>query len=173
MMIHGQDPECLFHKLKILQVKSDESTVLPLGIIQRLHNLKKLVLQELKDLKYMWEQNSKLNLMLPAVSFQNLTILEVNGCHTLENIVTSSMAKSLVNLIKMSIWDCTKITEVVGNQGEVTEDKIIFSNLKSLSLLQLPSLTSFCSWSFILEFPSLKEIDVDLCMNMKFSLEET
>ncbi|KAL5783737.1 hypothetical protein ACOSP7_008766 [Xanthoceras sorbifolium] len=215
MMIHGQDPECLFHKLKILQVKSDESTVLPLGIIQRLHNLemlslckssykemfscgevqnqeatlakiKKLDLQELKDLKYIWEQNSKLdlilqnlevltvtgcysliNLMLPSISFQNLTILEVDGCHTLENIVTSSMAKSLVNLVKMSIQDCAKITEVVGNQGEITEEKIIFSNLKSLSLLHLPNLTSFCPWNFILEFPSLKEIDVSLCLNIK------
>ncbi|TXG65483.1 hypothetical protein EZV62_006758 [Acer yangbiense] len=195
MMWQGQVPESLFVKLKILEVRDDDSTNLPLCIIQRFQNLetlslvfssykeifsngedqtrvaaptkiKTLYLSQLDDLKYMWKQNFKLDLILqnlealniwgcnslinvmpPSASFQNLTVMEVEGCSSLINIGTSSAAKSLVQLTQMRIEKCKKITEVVGNHGDVTEDEIIFPKLKSLSLLDLPSLTSFCSWN--------------------------
>ncbi|KAK2640390.1 hypothetical protein Ddye_028185 [Dipteronia dyeriana] len=147
--------------------------------------IKKLVLRELKDLKYMWKQDSKLDfiiqnlevlqvwycdslihLMSPSASFQNLTVLEVKYCRNLTNFITSSTAKSLVQLIQMSILNCKKMTEVVGNQG-VIEDRIIFSKLKSLSLQFLPNLRSFCSVNSTLEFPSLEELTMTGCPRMK------
>ncbi|KAL5845722.1 hypothetical protein ACOSQ3_009246 [Xanthoceras sorbifolium] len=223
VMWQGHVSECLFQKLKILEVVYDESAVLPLGIIQKFQNLDKLslsngsykeifsygdlfiwfmqtlaaqavtpiklktlFLKRLRNLKCMWKQDSKLDLILqnleeltvfwchgliilmpPSASFQNLTILEVNYCNSLEIMVTSSTAKSLVKLTKMDISYCKNITEVVGNQGDVTGDKIIFNSLKSLSLRQLPRLTSFCSWNCTLEFPSLEELNVSSCPNMK------
>ncbi|KAL5769653.1 hypothetical protein ACOSP7_013807 [Xanthoceras sorbifolium] len=48
-----------------------------------------------------------------------------------------------------------------------SEDKIIFSSLKSLSLEFLIGLKSFCSWNFTLEFPSLEELTVFSCPNIK------
>ncbi|KAL5786635.1 hypothetical protein ACOSQ2_009027 [Xanthoceras sorbifolium] len=92
---------------------------------------------------------------------------QVGGCNSLENLVTSSTAKTLVKLKKMDIFSSTNITEVVGNQGDVIDDKIIFNSLKSLSLKGLPSLTNFCSWNCTLEFPSLEELNVSHCPKMK------
>ncbi|KAL5825165.1 hypothetical protein ACOSQ3_021228 [Xanthoceras sorbifolium] len=216
MMWEGQIPESLFHTLKILEVQNDKSTVLPLDIIQRFHNLKKLLLdggsyeeifsyQEIQKqvgtlakmkeldhdgldgLKYMRIQSGlnlvlqnlevlevmgcvsliNLNLTLSSASFQNLTALKVNRCKSLTDMVISSTAKSLVQLIEMSIWNCEKIIEVVGDQGDVTDNKIIFCKLKSLSLYDLPNLTSFCFGNFSLEFPSLEELIVNNCPKMK------
>ncbi|KAK3198744.1 hypothetical protein Dsin_022159 [Dipteronia sinensis] len=80
---------------------------------------------------------------------------------------TSPVAKSLVQLTEMSISYCRKITEVIGNHGDVILDEISFTKLKSLKLQKLPSLTSFCSGNFILKFPSLETLDVIGCPNMK------
>ena len=217
MLWQGQFQESLFDTLKILQVWYDESTVLPFGIIQRCQNLENLLLYEssykeifpygedqtrakiktlnlscLKDLKYIWKQNSKLDLNIqnlevlkvwachslinlmppptsfqnPSTSFQNLTSLEVQGCNSLINIGTYSVAKSLVQLTEMSISNCKKITEVIGNHGDVIEDEIIFRKLKSLMLLGLPRLASLCSWNFTLKFPYLETLTVYYCPNM-------
>lgn len=98
-------PEHLFRKLKVLNVTyDDESAVFPLGLLQRVHNLGKLLLSyssykeicsseevekhagrlahikalklnKLSDLTHMWKQDSKLDLML-----QNLEILEIKYC---------------------------------------------------------------------------------------------
>ncbi|KAK2640398.1 hypothetical protein Ddye_028193 [Dipteronia dyeriana] len=215
MMWKGQVPESLFDKLKTLEVYDDDLTGLPLCIIQRFQNLeklsidttsyqeifsngedqtqsatpakiKKLYISQLDDVKYMWKQDFKLDLILqnledlnilgcdslinvmpPSASFQNLTVMEVGRCSSLINIGTSSAAKSLVQLTQMTIRWCKNIIEVVGNHGDVTEDEIIFPKLKSLSLLFLPSLTSFCSWNVTLQFPSLEELIVDYCRQMK------
>ncbi|KAK2637734.1 hypothetical protein Ddye_025529 [Dipteronia dyeriana] len=141
--------------------------------------MRKLFLSRLNDLNYMWKQDSRLDLVLqnlevlevdkcgslitlmaPFASFQNLTILEVKSCKNLMNLVTSSTAKSLVQLIKMKISHCYKITEVIENQEDRAEDTIIFSKLKSLSLKSLLCLRSFCSGNYILEFPSLEKLSV-------------
>ncbi|KAI9184865.1 hypothetical protein LWI28_001922 [Acer negundo] len=215
MMWQGQVPESLFVKLKILDVYFDDSTCLPLCIIQRFQNLeklsidtssykeifsngedqtqaatptriKKLYLSQLDDVKYMWKPdfkldlilqnlealnirwcNSLINVMPPSASFQNLTVMQVVDCRSLINIGTSSAVKSLVQLSEMTILLCKNIIEVVGNHGDVTDDEIIFPKLKRLSLRDLPSLTSFCSWKVTLQFPSLEELIVVKCPQMK------
>ncbi|KAK2640737.1 hypothetical protein Ddye_022500 [Dipteronia dyeriana] len=205
IMWQSQVSECFFHKLKILEVANDESTVLPLSIIQRFPNLemlsleessyeeiflykdvqgtpakmKKLVLYILKDLKYIWKQDSRLDLILqnlevlrvgscdslinllpPSASFQNLTILEVVSCSSLKYMGTSSTAKSLVQLIKMSISYCEKMTEVVGNQGDLMEDKIIFSNLKKeLEVFKSPDIKIFSRGDLTTQI--LREVKID------------
>ncbi|KAK2640403.1 hypothetical protein Ddye_028198 [Dipteronia dyeriana] len=148
--------------------------------------IKTLRLVHLQDLKYMWKHdfkldvilqnlevlnirdcNSLINVMPHSASFQNLTVMEIESCSSLINIGTSSAAKSLVQLTQMTIWGCANIIEVVGNHGAVTEDEIILPKLKSLSLKYLPSLRSFCSWNVNLEFPSLEELIVYKCPQMK------
>ncbi|TXG65311.1 hypothetical protein EZV62_006586 [Acer yangbiense] len=107
----------------------------------------------------------------PSTSFQNLTSLQVMSCNSLINMGTSTVAKSLVQLTEMSISSCEKLTEVIGNHGDVIEDEIIFRKLKSLDLLGLPSLTSFYSLNCTLKFPSLETLTVTRCPNLKiFSL---
>ena len=100
-------------------------------------------------------------------SFQNLTTLEVKRYQNLMNFVTSSTAKCLVWLVKMRIMHYYLIEEVVENQEDQIDDKIIFSKLECLSLESLPSLTSFCSGNYTLEFPSLEKLTVEGCHEMK------
>ncbi|TXG59161.1 hypothetical protein EZV62_016990 [Acer yangbiense] len=155
------------------------------GAVKEHPQIKHLVLSGLFDLKQIWKQGSKIhlnfqnleilevrscfnliNLMPSSASFQNLLILEVWGCDGLKNLLTSSTAKSLVLLKKLEVFDCKILTEVVANEGAVPEE-IVFGNLKSLSLVYLQSLASFCSTKHILNFPILESLVVNECPKMK------
>ena len=107
------------------------------------------------------------NLVPSSVSFQKLTNLEILMCQGLINLVTSSTAKSLVQLKKMSVSKCERITEVVAGEGVETNEVITFNHLTYLKLDCLPNLTSFCSRSYSFEFPSLEEVIVSKCPEMK------
>ncbi|KAL5823719.1 hypothetical protein ACOSQ4_021619 [Xanthoceras sorbifolium] len=124
-----------------------------------------LILQNLKTL-YVNECNSLVTLMPASASFQNLKGLSVWRCNGLISLVSSSTAKTLVQLEEMSIDECYVMTEIVAN-GDVKEDNIVFSKLKSLSLIGLSSLTSFCSVNCTLNFPSLNYLHLSKCPKMK------
>lgn len=147
---------------------------------------KTAVLHYLSHLQSLWEQDSQMdkimqnfevllvcrcngliNLIPPAGSFQNLTNLHVYGCHGLETIVTFSMAKSLVNLESMSITWCGGLMEVIQNQGEITEEKIVLSNLRILELGAVDKLTSFYSSNLTLELPFLEELQLHGCKKLE------
>ena len=104
-----------------------------------------------------------INLVPSLASFQNLTTLEVTHCNRLKNVLTSSIAKSLMRLRQMKIESCRMITEIV----MAKDDVIAFCELKELKLLNLKSLTSFCTSSCAFKFPSLERLLVDDCPSMK------
>ncbi|KAB9241441.1 hypothetical protein FH972_027013 [Carpinus fangiana] len=110
-----------------------------------------------------------LKMLVPSsVSFQNLSRLEILKCHGLINLVASSTAKSLVQLKKLSVSECKTIKEIVsGDRGEGNDQVITFSKLTSLKLDCLPQLSNFCSGGYSLEFPSLEEVIVSKCQEMK------
>ncbi|KAL5825707.1 hypothetical protein ACOSQ3_021770 [Xanthoceras sorbifolium] len=192
----------------------ETSVVFPLGILQRFPSLEELILEDssyeeilsceeiekytemlaqikrldlkgLDNLKQMWKQGSKLDLLrnlqslqvdqcnslialVPtSASFQNLRSMEVSGCNGLRSLVTATVAKSLVQLETMRISNCNKMTEIVVN-GEVEEEEIIFSKLQTLCLTNLLNLMSFCSGNYTLNFPALDELDVTECPKMMF-----
>ncbi|KAK2633598.1 hypothetical protein Ddye_028435 [Dipteronia dyeriana] len=191
--------EEFFCNLKFLQVYNDKSVVLfPLRILKRFRHLHELHLRysSYKEI-FLYEENethvgvdSKLEMVLSklerltvgdcqnliqlvpsSTSFQNLTVLKVWNCDGLKNLMTSSTAKRLVQLREMAIGSCKSMIEVVAKGGDVTEDKIIFSRLRTLGLGALPSLSCFCSENYTFELPSLEEIIVYACPEMKhFSL---
>ncbi|KAK3200407.1 hypothetical protein Dsin_023822 [Dipteronia sinensis] len=103
-----------------------------------------------------------------STCFQNLTVLKVKSCNGLKNLMTYSTAKWLVQLGEMEIASCKSMIEVVAKGGDVTEDKIIFSKLRTLTLDDLPSLSCFCSENYTFELPSLEEIIVYDCPEMKY-----
>ena len=106
-----------------------------------LPQLKELQLFDLPLLKHLWKEDPKPSsifhnlenlyvslcgklkkLVPPSVSFQNLTNLEILKGHGLINLVTSSTAKSLVQLKKVIVSECERIAEVVvGKGGEAGE----------------------------------------------------
>jgi hypothetical protein len=124
------------------------------------------ILQNLEALEV--SQCGKLKLLVPSsVSFQNLTTLEISKCHGLINLVTVSTAKSLVQLKKLSVSECKRITEIVAREGIEVNEMINFNKLTSLKLEYLPNLTIFCSGNYSFAFPCLEEVIVRQCPEMK------
>ncbi|KAB5529223.1 hypothetical protein DKX38_019304 [Salix brachista] len=128
------------------------------------------LLQNLETLEVRFCDNL-INFAPSASSFGNLTALEVEDCKALKYLVTSSTARSLVQLSVMSIKECKMVTEIVASNGDEAGNEIIFRKLESLKLDCLASLTSFCSLDFTFRFPRLTEVIVTNCPKMKtFSL---
>ncbi|KAL5756997.1 hypothetical protein ACOSQ2_021743 [Xanthoceras sorbifolium] len=216
MIWQSQFPVHLFPKLQFLKVRDDESSFLPLGILERFHNFKKLKLKSswykeiflyeeikkhaetfrqikslylsgLRNLKQIWKEDSKMDLILqkleflevascrsliilmpPSACFENLKVLKVAHCDRLLSLVAASTTKSLMRLEELSICDCQEMTEIIANEGDEMEGEIVFSNLKSLELERLTNLTSFCSVSYTFNFPMLEKLTMEECPNMKF-----
>jgi len=151
-----------------------------------LARLKNLTIHAVHDIKHIWKQDhllapilhnlktlkvedchSLVSLAPSYVCFENLTTLDIQSCLGLLNLFTSSTAKSLVQLVKLTIAHCKKVTVVVARQGgDEADDEIIFSKLEYLELLDLQNLTSFCFENYAFRFPSLKEMVVEECPNM-------
>ncbi|XP_034708972.1 uncharacterized protein LOC117932033 [Vitis riparia] len=103
--------------------------------------------------------------------FKNLHSVEVRGCGNLIYLVTSSMAKTLVQLKVLTIEECKSVEEIVRyEEGEEPYD-IVFSKLQRLRLVNLQSLKWFCSTTCIFKFPSLEQFEVKGCPQMEVFCE--
>ncbi|KAL2336075.1 hypothetical protein Fmac_010521 [Flemingia macrophylla] len=112
---------------------------------------------------------SSASLVSCTMSFSNPTHLEVNECKELIYLLTSSTAKSLVQLETMKIIDCDSIEEIIvcNKEGdESTQEEIIFPHLNYLTLNRLPKLKNFFKGS--LGFPSLNHLKVTKCRMLKY-----
>ncbi|KAB2629132.1 disease resistance protein [Pyrus ussuriensis x Pyrus communis] len=108
-----------------------------------------------------------------AIRFQNLTTLEVVGCHSLKYLATYTIAKTLKRLREMSVGECERMTEIgattldgdnAGNDGEIS-----FCQLQRLNLFCLPSLQDFFSGNCVVKFPSLKTVNIYECPKLKIN----
>ncbi|KAG6646104.1 uncharacterized protein LOC122319131 isoform X2 [Carya illinoinensis] len=122
------------------------------------HNLQFLSLSGCGKLK---------NIVPSSVSLHNLRELAISDCHGLINLLTSSTAKTLVQLSRMTVTDCKRITEIVAMEDGEANVEITFKNLVCLELDGLPNLTHFCSRPYSFGFPSLIEVIVRCCPEMK------
>ncbi|RXH91585.1 hypothetical protein DVH24_020608 [Malus domestica] len=111
-----------------------------------------------------------------AIPFQNLTTLEVYGCHSLKYLATYTIAKTLKRLREMVVGNCERMTEIgattsdgddAGNDGEIS-----FCQLQRLELYKLPSLQDFFSGNCIVKFPSLKTVTIYECPKLKINSSE-
>ncbi|KAM5553559.1 hypothetical protein ABKV19_025670 [Rosa sericea] len=115
-------------------------------------NLEILKLEDCDSLK---------NLRSSAISFKNLTTLQVSRCKGLKYLISYSMAKSLMQLTKLEVQDCEEIIEILGsNENDDSDNEIEFRVLKHLELSALPSLRGFCSGTRIVKFPSLVKLSM-------------
>ncbi|CAJ2639485.1 unnamed protein product [Trifolium pratense] len=142
---------------------------------------------ELENLKQIWQEDfpldhpllqnleelfvrgcpSLINLVPASTFFTNLIILKVENCKELTYLITSSTAKSLVQLTTLKIMNCEKMLDVVKIDEEKAEENIIFENLEYLELSSLPSFRSFCYGKQTFIFPSFLRFIVKGCPQMK------
>ncbi|KAK2400421.1 hypothetical protein QL285_050127 [Trifolium repens] len=124
------------------------------------------LLQDLHEL-YVWDCPSLISLVPSSTSFTNLTILEVDNCTELNYLITSSTAKSLIQLKILRIMNCEKMLDVVKIDDEKAEEDIIFENLEIMEFISLSSLGSFCNGNQTFIFPSLLTFFVKECPKME------
>ncbi|XP_054793389.1 uncharacterized protein LOC129298976 [Prosopis cineraria] len=108
-----------------------------------------------------------MNLAPSTVSFTSLKGLTIRKCDGLVYLFTSSTAKSLSLLSKLSVKNCESIQEIVAKGDESDQDDIAFENLKELDLELLPRLDSFYPGTYNLKFPSLEQVSIYGCSRMK------
>ncbi|XP_028213987.1 uncharacterized protein LOC114396284 [Glycine soja] len=108
------------------------------------------------------------NLASSIVSYSYIKHLEVRNCRSMRNLMASSTAKSLVQLTTMKVFLCEMIVEIVAENEEEKVQEIEFRQLKSLELVSLKNLTSFCSSEKCdFKFPLLESLVVSECPQMK------
>ncbi|KAH9752594.1 Disease resistance protein [Citrus sinensis] len=83
---------------------------------------------------------------LKVESFNELKNIEVYNCDKLSNIFWLSTSKCLPRLERIAVINCSKMKEIfaIGEEVDNAIEKIEFVQLRSLSLGNLPEVTSFC-----------------------------
>ncbi|KAK2353849.1 hypothetical protein QL285_091433 [Trifolium repens] len=103
-----------------------------------------------------------------AMSFSYLKDLYINGCHELEYLFTSSVAKVLMHLERVMVKRSQSIKEIVAKEKDGTSSQgIKFEWLYCIHLDSLSSLECFYSGIDALELPSLSQVDVRQCPKMQ------
>ncbi|KDO36776.1 hypothetical protein CISIN_1g048566mg, partial [Citrus sinensis] len=83
---------------------------------------------------------------LKVESFNQLKNIEAYNCDKLSNIFWLSTTKCLPRLERIAVVNCSKMKEIfaIGEEVDNAIEKIEFAQLRSLSLGNLPEVTSFC-----------------------------
>ncbi|KAK7382138.1 hypothetical protein VNO80_00859 [Phaseolus coccineus] len=124
-------------------------------------HLQKLTLQELPQLKDVWERNGK-----GTQSFQNLKVVNVSECENLQTVFPLTLAKNLKKLDELEIVFCDGLHEIVRKE-EDTEAVFVFPCLTALYLGDLPELIYFYPESFTLKCPVLNKLFVWSCPELE------
>ncbi|KAA8524650.1 hypothetical protein F0562_011073 [Nyssa sinensis] len=112
-------------------------------------SLESFTIVRLDSIIEIWDNQSE--------SFSQLRTLNVRYCDNLRNVFSLSNVKNLMLLQEVEIIGCPKIEEILatgettkkhGQEGESNNAIITFPQLKTLKLVELPNLKSFCSSRF-------------------------
>jgi len=132
-----------------------------------------VVLDGLKNLKYIWKNSPWM-----VLEFPNLTKLSIGYCMSLEHAFSSSMVGSLLQLQDLYVSGCSNMEVIVKEANAVVEegeekcdDKvneiIMLPRLKSLKLEYLPSLKGFYLGNEAFSLPSLDTLEIFECQAIR------
>ncbi|KAH6808464.1 hypothetical protein C2S51_029572 [Perilla frutescens var. frutescens] len=111
-----------------------------------------------------------------ASFFIGLQQLKMHGYEGNMSLFSSSIARNLVNLRELEIYDCKEMVKVIEDEkeeenvvsaGAQTTKTILFPKLQALMLAHLWKLVSFCEWKCDVELPSLRKVEIWGCPDMK------
>ncbi|KAL6323770.1 hypothetical protein AAG906_002238 [Vitis piasezkii] len=106
------------------------------------------------------------------LAFQSLNSLKVGNCASLKYLFPASVAKGLVQLKVLEIFDCG-VEEIVANENGLEEVPIfLFPRLTSLKLTKLYQLKRFYRDKYTLGCPLLKTLVVCNCDEVELLLQE-
>ncbi|CAN6583078.1 unnamed protein product [Malus baccata var. baccata] len=124
--------------------------------------------EDFQQLKHLHVENNAqfTHIITEEVVLPNLTSLVVVDCDRLTFVLSSSMARNLVQLQKLEITGCESMEEIVSTK-EYGEEDVMFCKLQHLKLGGLPELSRFCSASYNVQFPSLESLEIRDCEKLK------
>ncbi|CAL9025123.1 unnamed protein product [Prunus brigantina] len=132
--------------------------------VQAFNKLCYLSLYKLPSLMHVWETGGSQHI----TGFGNLTFLSVNHCGSLRYLFLSTVAKLLVNLKDLKVGYCENIEHVIAEADtECADQEIIFPRLNSMTLVSLPNLICFSTEAYTLKLPSLMELKVIRCPDLR------
>ncbi|KAH6770163.1 hypothetical protein C2S52_014966 [Perilla frutescens var. hirtella] len=101
-------------------------------------------------------------------SFNGLEELFISKYEGRMSLFTSSVAGSLVSLVKLVICDCDEMVRVIQDEEEEEEagDRIVLPNFLEVWLVNLLKLVTFCESKCDVELPSLRKMDIKGCPSM-------
>ncbi|ESR45741.1 hypothetical protein CICLE_v10000151mg [Citrus x clementina] len=110
---------------------------------------------------------------LKVESFNKLKTIEAYSCNKLSNIFWLSTTKCLPRLERIAVINCSKMKEIfaVGEEVDNAIEKIEFAQLRSLSLGNLPEVTSFCP-SMIGSLKQLQRLEIRSCEDLQEVISE-
>ncbi|XP_028769458.1 uncharacterized protein LOC114726904 [Neltuma alba] len=134
------------------------------------YNLQEMHLCSLPKLMHIWKNHGDV-----VLGFHNLRKLNIGCCDGLRSVFPPSIARTLAQLQELSVYECEMIEEIVRTEeGECNKaKKIVFPELKWLTLFRLPNLKCFCSSNYQFEMPSCREITIKDCSKMESCCYET
>ncbi|XP_030957678.1 uncharacterized protein LOC115979758 [Quercus lobata] len=120
--------------------------------------LKTLILKSLPKMKHVWNEDPQ-----GIFSFQNLQVIRVCECESLNSLFPASLARFLMQLEDLRIVDCG-VEEIVSRE-EIAEAaaRFVFPKVTILVLRKLPKLKWFCRGVYTSEWPLLKDLEVSEC----------
>ncbi|KAH6808447.1 hypothetical protein C2S51_029555 [Perilla frutescens var. frutescens] len=112
-----------------------------------------------------------------SFSFNGLEHLTISRYEGNMSLFSSSIARNLVSLRKLKISDCKEMVKVIEDEkeeenvvssgGAQTTTTILFPKLQWLQLRKSLKLESFCQWKCDIMMPSLKEVVIINCDDMR------
>ncbi|KAL5568113.1 hypothetical protein UlMin_024688 [Ulmus minor] len=123
-----------------------------------LTNLKELRLNYLTNLVKIWKGSAGF------ATFTNLKLVAVINCEKMTHLFSVSMSQSLQQLEDVWVDDCPAMKEIIEiDQANSSIVNVKLPKLKTLSLQNLPQLTSFYVHNANLECPSLEYLHLENC----------
>lgn len=149
-------------------VMKDEDHVMTLYY----YNLQEMHLYSLPKLMHIWKNHGG------VLNFQNLKKLNIGRCDSLKSVLSPPVARSLLQLQELSVYECEKIEEIVTKEKEnISEEpnktNITFPKLKWLTLYRLPNLECFCLSNYLFQMPSCQDITIKECFKFESCCYET
>ncbi|KAE8675357.1 Detected protein of confused Function [Hibiscus syriacus] len=107
--------------------------------------------------------------LISQEAFPNLEELHVIRNSNMKEICHGALPNLYFpRLTRMCVIYCQMLEEIIVLTTDEITNGIVFSQLNSLELVNLPILSSFCSGKYTLAFPSLEEVIIRGCPKMEF-----
>lgn len=129
--------------------------------------LKKLILNQLPNLEYIWNMNPD-----KIFSLQDLQEVHIYYCQSLKSLLQTSVAN---HLIKLDVRYCLKLEEIFAEDEAALKGEnkqLVFHCLTFLALWELPELKYLYPGKHSMEWPMLTHLDVYHCGKLKLFTTE-